>query len=98
MTLLSDRDIKPDNILLDEQGHSHIADFNVATKLEEGKKFATAQSGTKPYMGKFQIKREMIMWSRGSVAAEEGGQGDIVPPEIQKNPVYKSLLDPILQW
>ncbi|OXA45615.1 Serine/threonine-protein kinase 32A [Folsomia candida] len=44
MTLLSDRDIKPDNILLDEQGHSHIADFNVATKLEEGKKFATAQT------------------------------------------------------
>lgn len=46
------RDIKPDNILLDEEGHTHITDFNVATKLEDGKEYACALSGTKPYMGK----------------------------------------------
>ncbi|XP_051157596.1 serine/threonine-protein kinase 32A [Leptopilina boulardi] len=43
------RDIKPDNIVLDEDGHAHVADFNIATKLEDGQ-LATSMSGTKPYM------------------------------------------------
>ncbi|XP_014675231.1 PREDICTED: serine/threonine-protein kinase 32B-like isoform X2 [Priapulus caudatus] len=43
------RDIKPDNILLDEEGHVHITDFNIATVLQEGQ-LATSMSGTKPYM------------------------------------------------
>ncbi|XP_052771939.1 serine/threonine-protein kinase 32B-like isoform X2 [Mya arenaria] len=43
------RDIKPDNILLDEEGHVHITDFNIATVLNEGQ-MATSLSGTKPYM------------------------------------------------
>ncbi|GLH04056.1 Putative protein kinase C delta type homolog [Gryllus bimaculatus] len=45
------RDIKPDNILLDEEGHVHLTDFNIAIILEEGQ-LATSMSGTKPYMGK----------------------------------------------
>jgi len=51
--ICSDRDIKPDNILLDELGHVHITDFNIAIELgPEPNHLATSMSGTKPYMGK----------------------------------------------
>ncbi|KAI1303176.1 Serine/threonine-protein kinase 32B [Halotydeus destructor] len=43
------RDVKPDNILLDEVGHVHLTDFNVAIKLQDTE-LATSLSGTKPYM------------------------------------------------
>lgn len=43
------RDIKPDNILLDEHGHVHITDFNVAAVLQ-GSETVSSMAGTKPYM------------------------------------------------
>ncbi|VDM99345.1 unnamed protein product [Thelazia callipaeda] len=43
------RDVKPENILLDDEGHAHLTDFNLATRLAPNT-CATSFSGTKPYM------------------------------------------------
>ncbi|XP_036083386.1 serine/threonine-protein kinase 32B [Rousettus aegyptiacus] len=43
------RDIKPDNILLDEHGHVHVTDFNIATVVK-GTEKSSSMAGTKPYM------------------------------------------------
>ncbi|XP_049620543.1 serine/threonine-protein kinase 32C [Suncus etruscus] len=73
------RDVKPDNILLDEQGHVHLTDFNIATIIKDGER-ATALAGTKPYMapeifqsfisGGSGYSFEVDWWSVGVLAYE----------------------------
>ncbi|KAB5542996.1 kinase-like domain-containing protein [Coniochaeta sp. 2T2.1] len=43
------RDIKPDNVLLDADGHVHLTDFNVASDVVPGKPL-TSKSGTLAYL------------------------------------------------
>ncbi|KAG6189008.1 hypothetical protein E4U10_005092 [Claviceps purpurea] len=43
------RDVKPDNVLLDADGHVHLTDFNVASDIVPGR-LLTSKSGTLAYL------------------------------------------------
>jgi len=47
---ISHSDLKPDNILLDEKGHAHLTDFNIAVHYSD-RRLLTGVAGSMAYMG-----------------------------------------------
>lgn len=69
------RDLKPNNLLLDDDGHIHIADFNVTAYLPKNGEYLKSISGTVSYMAPEMVKktgyREQVdWWSLGIIMYE----------------------------
>ncbi|GKZ32526.1 hypothetical protein AbraIFM66950_001995 [Aspergillus brasiliensis] len=90
------RDVKPDNILLDSEGHVHLADFNVASDFRPGKPL-TSKSGTLAYLAPEVYEGggyycEVDWWSLGVTFYEciynkrpfEGRSQDVLSENIKK--------------
>ena len=70
------RDLKPDNILLDEKGHVHLTDFNVAVQVNQNRtKPLTSVAGSLAYISPEVLKKQgysysVDWWSLGIVLFE----------------------------
>ncbi|PSR79212.1 kinase-like domain-containing protein [Coniella lustricola] len=102
------RDVKPDNVLLDADGHVHLTDFNVASDIIPGK-VLTSKSGTLAYLapevyaGKG-YDRRADWWSLGVLFYEciynkrpfEGNSENALSTVIQAaNPKYPITQPPV---
>ena len=72
-------DLKPDNVLLDERGHAHITDFNIAVHFSE-RRLLTGVAGSMAYMG------ESVLWT--------AMRTDLTPaPEVLTKRGYSAPVD-----
>ncbi|EJT80864.1 AGC/YANK protein kinase [Gaeumannomyces tritici R3-111a-1] len=102
------RDVKPDNVLLDADGHVHLTDFNVASDIIPGK-VLTSKSGTLAYLAPevyagrgYDVKADW--WSLGVLFYEciynkrpfEGNSESSLSQNIQAaNPKYPITSPPV---
>ncbi|KAJ8261558.1 hypothetical protein GJAV_G00155700 [Gymnothorax javanicus] len=91
------RDIKPQNILLDEHGRTRLADFGVAKHLESGSAYAHTDAGTFCYLSPERIddlpyNSKSDMWALGCVLYELC-ELRLAFPETRKTVLFKKITD-----
>ena len=68
-------DLKPDNLLLDENGHVHLTDFNIAVHFSTSGRLLTGVAGSMAYMAPEVLAKkgyscQIDWWSLGVIVYE----------------------------
>lgn len=102
------RDIKPGNILFDQEREAKLVDFGLARKAESETEMDTSIFGTPYYVAPERIKREVVNWSSdlyslggtlyhaltGHVPFEAPTPEDVVAAHVHTQPTAPNLVAP----